>query len=147
MRAMGAIPVVIAYSQVLTSLTTAIVDGAENNWPSYVTTNHFIQAKHYLLTEHTMAPELLLMSKVAWDLLSQEDQTIFKTASRESALFMRKLWQDWEERSRMQANAAGNTILQAADRAAFAGAMAPIHAELEKNAEQARLIRLIREAQ
>ena len=61
-KALGAEPVELPYGQVLTGLATKLIDGAENNWPSYVTTDHFRHAGYYTLTEHLMAPEVLVMS-------------------------------------------------------------------------------------
>ena len=61
-RALGAEPVVLAYGQVLTGLSTGLIDGAENNWPSYVTTEHYRAAPYYSLTQHTMLPEVLIMT-------------------------------------------------------------------------------------
>ncbi|RAI24614.1 C4-dicarboxylate ABC transporter, partial [Rhodoplanes serenus] len=71
----------LPYSQVETGLTTALVDGAENNWQSYVTTGHYKVAPYYTLTEHTMTPEVLLMSLSAWNALSDDDKAIFRTAA------------------------------------------------------------------
>ncbi len=62
-KALGAEPVALPYGQVLTGLTTRLIDGAENNWPSYVTTDHYTAARYYTLTEHTMSPEVLVMSR------------------------------------------------------------------------------------
>lgn len=78
-RALGAEPVELPYGQVLTGLSTRLIDGAENNWPSYVTTNHYKLAPYYTLTEHTMGPEVLVMSLRAWESLSAEDREIFAT--------------------------------------------------------------------
>ena len=84
-RALGAEPVELPYGQVLTGLQTKLIDGAENNWPSYVTTGHYKIAPYYTLTEHTMGPEVLVMSMRAWDSLSAEDRVIFREAARESS--------------------------------------------------------------
>src|SRR5882672_9567783 len=65
-RSLGADPVELPYGQVLTGLATKLIDGAENNWPSFVTTGHYKYAGYYTLTEHTMSPEVLLMSQKAW---------------------------------------------------------------------------------
>src|SRR5437660_7171067 len=65
MRALGATPVELPYGQVLTGLATRLIDGAENNWPSFVTTDHYKHAGHYTLTQHTMSPEVLVMSLTA----------------------------------------------------------------------------------
>src|SRR6202040_172228 len=97
-KALGAEPIKLPYGQVLTALSTALIDGAENNWPSYVTTGHYKLAPYYTLTEHSMGPELLVMSPRAWESLSAEDQEIFRDAARKSSAFMRDLWSGLEER-------------------------------------------------
>ena len=95
-KALGAEPVELPYGQVLTGLQTKLIDGAENNWPSYVTTGHYKTAPYYTLTEHTMGPEVLVMSLRAWESLSAEDQVIFREAARKSSAFMRDIWSGLE---------------------------------------------------
>jgi tripartite ATP-independent transporter DctP family solute receptor len=73
-RSLGAEPIELPYGQVLTGLATKLIDGAENNWPSFVTTDHYKYAGFYTLTEHTMSPEVLVMSQKAWQILSAEDR-------------------------------------------------------------------------
>src|SRR5215468_7035800 len=70
-KALGAEPIELPYGQVSTGLSTKLIDGAENNWPSYVTTGHYKLAPYYTLTEHTMGPELLVMSPRAWESLGR----------------------------------------------------------------------------
>ena len=123
-RALGAEPVELPYGQVLTGLATKLIDGAENNWPSFVTTDHYKHAGFYTLTEHTMSPEVLVMSQKAWASLSAEDQKIFREAALRSSRFMREKWRDLEEHSRKQAEAAGVTIITDIDRKPFEAAMA-----------------------
>src|ERR1700710_2399881 len=84
-RALGAEPVELPYGQVLTGLSTKLIDGAENNWPSFVTTDHYKYAGFYSLTEHTMSPEVLVMSQKAWSSLTPEDQKIFREAALRSS--------------------------------------------------------------
>jgi tripartite ATP-independent transporter DctP family solute receptor len=129
-RALGAEAVVLPYGQVGTALQTGLVDGAENNWPSYVTTGHYRSARYYTLTEHTLGPELLMMSARAWETLSPDDQAIFREAARESGLFMRKLWSEWEERARREAADGGNQIIADIDRAPFVKAVAPLYEQV-----------------
>src|SRR4029079_9059281 len=105
-RALGAQPVEMPYGQVLTGLATKLIDGAENNWPSYVTTGHFKHAGYYTLTQHTMSPEALVVSSKAWDSLSPEDQKIFRQAALESNAFMRERWRSLEDASQREAEAA-----------------------------------------
>lgn len=146
-RALGAEPIELPYGQVLTGLSTRLIDGAENNWPSYVTTNHYKLAPYYTLTEHTMGPEVLVMSLRAWESLSAEDKEIFRDAARKSSAFMRGLWSGLEERSRQQARAAGGTIVADFDRRPFETAMTAIHAKTVTHPDLRRLIERIRQVQ
>lgn len=145
-RALGATPVVIAYGQVSTGLATGLVDGAENNWPSYVTTNHYKLATNYILTEHTMAPELLVMSQQAWAQLDPEERIIFREAARDSTMFMREQWRSWENTSRTEAVSVGNVIVSDFDRKPFVAAMNDIYKKAESDPKLAPLIALIRAA-
>ena len=101
-KALGAEPVELPYGQVLTGLATKLIDGAENNWPSFVTTDHYKFAGFYTLTEHTMSPEVLVMSQKAWSSLSPEDRKIFRESALRSSQFMREKWRDLEDQSRAQ---------------------------------------------
>jgi len=145
--ALGAEPVELPYGQVLTGLSTRLIDGAENNWPSYVTTNHYKLAPYYTLTEHTMGPEVLVMSLRAWESLSAEDRDVFRDAARKSSTFMRGVWSGLEERSREQARAAGNTIVADFDRKPFENAMTTIHAKTVTDPDLRQLIERIRQVQ
>ena len=146
-KALGAEPVALPYGQVLTALSTKLLDGAENNWPSYVTTNHFRHAAYYTLTEHTMSPEVLVMSRKAWDSLTPDDQKIFLQAARESRLFMRKRWKELEDRSRRMAESAGTFIVDSVDRKAFEAAMSGIYAKAQSDPALADLIERIRKVE
>ena len=118
-KALGAEPVALPYGQVLTALSTKLVDGAENNWPSFVSTDHYKVARFYTVTEHTMGPEVLVMSRRAWQELSDDDRAIFRTAARDSSKYMRQQWQSWEEQSKKQAVQSGVTIINDIDRKPF----------------------------
>jgi tripartite ATP-independent transporter DctP family solute receptor len=146
-KALGAEPVELPYGQVSTGLSTRLIDGAENNWPSYVTTNHYKLAPYYTLTEHTMGPEVLVVSPRAWESLSAEDQNIFRDAARKSSAYMRELWHGLEERSRQQARAAGNTIISEFDRKPFEQAMNTIYAKTVTDPGLRQLIERIRQVQ
>lgn len=144
MRALGAVPIELPYGQVLTGLSTQLIDGAENNWPSYVTTGHFKYAHNYTLTEHTMSPEVLVISRHAWDMLTPDDQDIFRAAARESNQFMRAQWQALEQKSREEAQAAGSVIISDFDRAPFEAAMSDVYAKAASAPDVAALIERIR---
>lgn len=146
-RALGAEPVELPYGQVLTGLSTHLIDGAENNWPSFVTTDHYKHAAYYTLTEHTMSPEVLVISLKAWQSLSAEDQTIFREAAARSSLYMREKWRDLEEQSQRKADAAGITVIKTIDRKPFEDAMAPIYAKAAQDPAAAALIERIRKVE
>jgi tripartite ATP-independent transporter DctP family solute receptor len=146
-RALGGEPIELPYGQVLTGLATKLIDGAENNWPSFVTTDHYKYAGYYTLTEHTMSPEVLVMSLKAWTSLSAGDRAIFRDAAIQSSRFMREKWKDLEERSRQQAKAAGVTIVTGFDRKPFEDAMAPIYQNAQRDPAVAELIARIRKVE
>src|ERR1700754_4484848 len=146
-RALGAEPVELPYGQVITGLATRLIDGAENNWPSFVTTDHYKFAGYYTLTEHTMSPEVLVMSRKAWESLSADERKLFREAAQQSNLFMRDKWKELEERSRKQAEAAGVTIVTDFDRKPFEAAMAGIYAKVRRDPAAAKLIERIRKVE
>lgn len=146
-RSLGADPVELPYGQVLTGLVTKLIDGAENNWPSFVTTGHYKHAGYYTLTEHTMSPEVLVMSHKAWMTLSAEDRKIFREAALRSGQFMREKWRDLEEQSRRQAEGAGVVIVTDIDRKPFEAAMAGLYVKAQHDPAAAQLIERIRKVQ
>jgi tripartite ATP-independent transporter DctP family solute receptor len=146
-RALGAEPVELPYGQVNTGLATRLIDGAENNWPSYVTTGHYKLAPYYTLTEHTMSPEVLVMSLRAWEGLSTEDRDIFRDAARQSSLFMRQLWAGLEEQSRQTARSAGNVIIANFRRRPFEEAMSTIYDKVVADPDLRELVERIRQVQ
>jgi tripartite ATP-independent transporter DctP family solute receptor len=143
-KSLGAEPVELPYGQVLTGLSTHLIDGAENNWPSYVTTGHYKYAGFYTLTEHTMSPEVLVMSLKAWQSLTPEDQQLFREAATKSSQFMHEKWKDLEEKSRQQAAATGVTIVKDFDRKPFEAAMEAIYEKAQSDPAAAALIERIR---
>ncbi|MDQ2928925.1 MAG: TRAP transporter substrate-binding protein [Pseudomonadota bacterium] len=95
MNAMGGNGISMGYGEVFSALQTGVIDGAENNPPSYYTANHFAAgAKYYTLTNHLIIPEIFVMSKVTWDKLGPEDKVLVKKFSREAQFEQRKLWDE-----------------------------------------------------
>lgn len=143
-KALGAQPVELPYGQVSTALSTRLVDGAENNWPSFVNSGHDKYARYYTLTQHTMTPEVLVMSLKAWDGLSDDERKIFREAALESSRFMHQRWKELEGRSRAEAEAAGVTVTTDFDRASFEAATAEIYTKAMRDPATAELIERIR---
>ncbi len=127
--ALGANPVKIVYADVYSALEQGLVDGAENNWPSYEAMKHYNVARYYTLDEHTRVPELQLCSKAVWDKLSAEDQQIISECARQSALYERELWQEREKSSRKIAEDSGVTTIELSpeEKEKFRMAMASVY--------------------
>jgi len=126
LEAMGANATPMPFGEVYTALKTGLVDAAENNFPSYESSRHFEVAKYYSKTEHSMAPEMLLFSKKVWDGLTPEDQKAIRQAAKESVPYMRKLWDEREEKSLATVKAGGAQIIEV-DKTAFQAAMKPVY--------------------
>jgi tripartite ATP-independent transporter DctP family solute receptor len=109
--ALGAKPAKIVYAEVYSALEQGIVDGAENNWPSYEAIGHYNVARYYTIDEHTRVPELQICSGAVWDSLSESDRQILMECAKESALYERKLWAEREKSSREVAEKNGITVI------------------------------------
>jgi tripartite ATP-independent transporter DctP family solute receptor len=125
-EAMGGNPTPMPFGEVYSGLQTGVIDGAENNFPSYYNTRHFEVSKSYSLTEHSMAPEVLVMSKRSWDKLSAEDQALIRKSAKESVVKMRELWDAFEAESR-QTVVDGGAMINEVDKQPFIDLMQPVY--------------------
>ena len=125
-NALGGNGIAMGYDQVFSSLQTGVIDGAENNPPSYVFSNHYTVAKYYSLTEHLIIPEILCFSKRSWTALSADDQALIKKFAREAQLEERELWKKYETTAMEKAKAAGCEIVEIADKKPFQDAVKPV---------------------
>ncbi len=114
-NAMGGNGVAMGYDQVFSALQTGVIDGAENNPPSFVFDNHYQVAKFYTIDEHLIVPEMLVMSKKIFDSMSKEDQALLIKFAREAQLEERKLWEVYEQQAMDKAKAAGIQIITVSD--------------------------------
>jgi tripartite ATP-independent transporter DctP family solute receptor len=126
MNALGGNGVAMGYDQVFGALQTGVIDGAENNPPSYVFSNHYTAAKHFSQTEHLIIPEVLAFSKRSWTALSADDQALIRKFAREAQMEERELWIKYEKTAMEKAKAAGCEILEIADKAPFQAAVKPV---------------------
>jgi tripartite ATP-independent transporter DctP family solute receptor len=126
MNALGGNGVAMGYDQVFSALQTGVIDGAENNPPSYVFSNHYTAAKYYSLTEHLIIPEVLAFSKRSWGALSPDDQGLIKKFAREAQMEQRELWNKYEREAMDKARAAGCEITAIPDKTAFQNAVKPV---------------------
>ena len=143
-QALGASATPMPYGEVYTALTTGLIDAAENNYPSYESSRHFEVAKYYNLTEHSMAPEVLVFSKRIWDRLSAEEQAMIRQAAKDSVPHMRQLWREREAKSKDVVLKAGVQLVQIEDKEKWAEAMKPL---FEKFAATPELKSLVQEIQ
>lgn len=125
-QALGGNPTPIPYGEVYQALIQGVVDGAENNWPSFESSRHFEVARYYSLTRHVMAPEVLVASTRSWEKLSAEERSYLDAAARDSVPIMRAIWDQRVEDSRRRVLADGVELVSEVDHDAFARRMRPV---------------------
>ncbi|CTQ49230.1 TRAP transporter substrate-binding protein [Jannaschia donghaensis] len=141
---LGGNPSPMAFAEVYQALSTGVVDGAENNWPSYESTGHFEVAGFYSLSQHLIIPECLCVNADTFNALSPEMQEAVTAAAQESAAMQRDLWVEREASSRKAVEEAGAQINEIADKAPFQEAMAPVYeAYLASNPDLRPLVEMI----
>ena len=123
----GAAPTPIAFGEIYTALQQGVVDGAENNPPSYYLSGHYEVAKYYTLDEHTTVPDILLISQYVWERLEPEQREWLQQAVDESVAYQRELWREETEVALAAVEAAGARVIRP-DKEAFAGQVNGIHA-------------------
>ena len=126
MNDLGGNGVAMGYDQVFSALQTGVVDGAENNPPSFYFDNHYQVAKYYTMTEHLIVPEILIFSRPTWEKLDKADQELVAKFGREAQLDERKLWQEKEKDALDKMKAAGIEIDTVKDKKAFQDAVKPV---------------------
>ncbi len=143
-RALGANPTPLPYGEVFSALQTRLIDGAENNWKTFHSTRQFEEARHFALTEHSYAPEALLLSRRTYDALNPADRERVIERARESVPVMRAMWDRVEAETRAAVIAAGVAVSEV-DRAAFRAAAAPVlETYARADATFARLLAAVR---
>ena len=145
-KALGGNPSPMAFAEVYQSLKTGVVDGAENNWPSYESTGHYEVAQYYSISQHLIIPETLCINAGVWKKLSAADQKILKEAAQESALLQRKLWKERSKASEAKVLAGGSVANAIPDKSAFQAAMKPVYDKfLADNPNLKPLVKLIQD--
>ena len=131
-RSFGAIPTPMPYGEVYSGLQTGVVDGAENNPPSYYSASHYEVAKYYTLDEHTMVPEIIIGSKISLGRLSKADQDLIKKAAMDAIDYQRAEWDAYVKVSMDKVKAAGCTIIPIPDKTEWMKAVEPMYKQQTK---------------
>ena len=126
MNSLGGNGVSMSFDQLITAMQTGVVDGAENNYPTYESGQHYRYAKYYSKTGHLMIPEILVFSKKIWDELSKEDQALILKFAKEAQQEERKLWYDREKEFLKKMAEAGAIVNDVADKKPFQAAVKPV---------------------
>nr|WP_256534182.1 TRAP transporter substrate-binding protein [Lewinella sp. JB7] len=111
-KALGGSPTPISYGELYTALQQGVVDGAENNPPSFYTSRHYEVCKYYTLDEHTAVPDVLIIGTEAWERLDPQQQAWLQEAADEAVVYQRKLWQEAEQEALDAVAAAGVEIIR-----------------------------------
>ncbi|HSV87616.1 MAG TPA: TRAP transporter substrate-binding protein [Bacteroidales bacterium] len=133
-KAFGGSPTPLSWGELYTALQAGVVDGAENNPPSFVLSHHYEISRYYSLTEHTTIPDVLAISTKVWNLLSEQEQQWVQEAADESAVYQRKLWAESERETLERARQAGVTILKP-DKAPFIERVQGMYNSMKENPE------------
>jgi len=143
--AMGGNPSPMAFSEVQQALKTGVVDGAENNFPSFKNVGHFEVTTNYSLSEHLIIPECICVNTKKFKALSPELQAAVTDAAKKAALYQRELWKVQSAQARKDVERAGIKVNEIADKAPFQKAMDPVYADyLKANPDMKKLVDLAR---
>jgi tripartite ATP-independent transporter DctP family solute receptor len=126
MNSLGGNGVAMGFDQLINAMQTGVVDGAENNEPSYESGQHYRYAKFYSKTGHLIIPEILVFSKKSWDGLVKDDQALIGKLAKEAQQEQRKLWYEREAESLKKMQDAGAQVNEVADRKPFQAAVKPV---------------------
>ncbi len=145
-RLLGGAATPISWGELYTSLQQGVVDGAENNPPSFHLSRHYEVCKHYSLDEHTSVPDVLVISTMVWQSLSPPQRQILEVAAMESAEVQKELWREATEEALRAVEAAGVEVLRP-DKPAFAERVAPMIEEYRADPELRGWIDRVRQAE
>jgi len=144
-QAMGGSPTPVPWGELYTALDQGVVDGAENNSPSFRTSRHYEVCPYYCLDEHSCLPDILVISTRVWNKLSPEQQTILQEAIDESVEYQRKIWAEAELKDLETVQQQGARIVRP-DKAPFRESVRSVWKEFE-GTEIGELIQQIQEVQ
>ncbi|MBK5193688.1 MAG: TRAP transporter substrate-binding protein [Flavobacteriaceae bacterium] len=141
-KSFGGSPTPIAWGELYTALQQGIVDGAENNLPSFYLSRHYEVCKYLILDEHTAIPDELLISTLVWNKLSLKEQQWLKEAAMESSEFQKKIWLEAELEALSEVQKAG-VIVTRPDKDLFREKVQSMYKEFFQDPEMKKKIEAI----
>ncbi|WP_138420105.1 TRAP transporter substrate-binding protein [Aquibacillus sediminis] len=126
-EALGGSAEPMEYGEVYSALQTGVIEGGENNFPSYYTSNHYEVAPYFTVNGYQGVPEVLLSSQKLWDSLSDEDKQAFQEAAMESVPVQREAWAELTEEARTAVEEAGSELLELDDVSEWRDAVDPVY--------------------
>jgi tripartite ATP-independent transporter DctP family solute receptor len=145
-RTFNSSPTPISWGELYTALQGGVVDGAENNPPSFYLSHHYEVCKYYTLNEHSTIPDVLLISTKIWNTLTPQEQQWLQEAAEESAIHQRELWVESEQHSLEQVKKAGVEVIYP-DKAPFIEMVQPLYDAYKQDERLYGLIKQIQELQ
>lgn len=143
-RSLGGAPTPISWGELYTSLQQGVVDGAENNPPSFYLSRHYEVCKYYTINEHTMLPDALLVSTHLWNKLSEQEQEWLQEAADNSVAYQRELWAISERKALEEVEKAGVEVIYP-DKAPFEEAVQGIYDQYKDDKVMGMLIEQIQQ--
>ena len=145
-NAMGGSATPMAYGELYTALQQGVVDGAENNPPSFVSSNHYEVAKYYSLDEHTVIPDVLVIGTKFWEKLSKQEQDWLSDAASRSVVSQKQYWKESVDECMEILEAAGVEVIRP-DKALFSEKTKQIIADFAKKPKMKELVDAIQSTQ
>jgi len=136
---LGGSPTPISWGELYTALQQGIVDGAENNLPSFYLSRHYEVCKYYVMDEHTALPDELIISTLIWNDLSPQEQKWLKEAAMESSEYQKVLWLEAEMEALEEIKKAGVTVT-IPNKELFREKVQPMYEEISKDPKMKRII-------
>lgn len=142
-NALGASATPMAYGELYTALQQNVVDGAENNIPSFVTSNHYEICKYYTVDEHSMVPDVVVVGTKFWNLLNPEEKAWLQAAASESVEKEKQYWKE-TVKAQMEILKKANVQILYPDKSLFSSKSQPVMEALMEDPEMKTLIEKIK---
>ncbi|WP_242158648.1 TRAP transporter substrate-binding protein [Aestuariivivens sediminis] len=143
-KSLGGSPTPISWGELYTSLQQGVVDGAENNPPSFYLSRHYEVCKYYALDEHTVLPDVLIIGTHIWNRLTEQEKQWLKQAVDASVVYQRKLWAEAEKEALEEVQKAGVTVIRP-DKELFSKEVEAVYSLYEQEEDIRELIERIKD--